>query len=277
MKLSKHKSTSARVIALTVFSSAAFSLCTTSGRAQTAESSVSSASVTTASLSLPDAPEPQQQQDQKKPLPPPSPPSSSSAPSLDDLGITQTQAHGDDRAQALLDKRSHMLKVHTRLGLITAVPILAACISGAGAVPDRGSYGSTTSRDVHVGIAGLAIGMYGLTAYYAAAAPRVGHAPARGGVKLHKYLIYIHAPGMILTPILGAMAFNQDNSGQKVHGIASAHQAVALTTAIAYGASILAVSYPIHLHLHKTPASAPASSVADDDQSGPSLTPRGAK
>ncbi len=221
---------------------AAILLCAVAGSAQTAAQSVASAPVDTALLSLPDAPVPQQQQDQKKPLPPPSPPSSSSAPSLDDLGITPTQTHGDDRTQALLDKRAHMLKVHTRLGLVTAVPILAACISGAGAVPDRGTYGSTTSRDVHVGIAGLAIGMYGLTAYYAAAAPRVGRAPARGGVKLHKYLIYIHAPGMILTPILGAMAFNQDNSGQKVHGIASAHQAVAVTTAIAYGASILAVS-----------------------------------
>ena len=46
---------------------------------------------------------------------------------------------------------------------------------------------------------------------------------------------------------LGAMAFNQINSGQKVHGIASAHGAVAATTAISYGAAIIAVSWPIHL------------------------------
>ena len=233
------------------------------------------ASNTTAFIDLPDAPLPQQQE-QKKPPPPQSPSSSSGAPTLDDLGISASQAHGDDRTQALLDKRSHMLKVHTRLGLITAAPILAACISGAGASPVRGSYGSTTSRDVHVGIAGLAIGMYGLTAYYAAAAPRVGKAPARGGVKLHKYLIYIHAPGMVLTPILGAMAFNQINSGQKVHGIASAHQAVAVTTAVAYGASILAVSYPIHLHFHKKPATAP-DAVAENDATIPTLSPREAK
>ena len=167
----------------------------------------------TAALSLPDAPQPQQQ-DKPAPLALQVPSSSSGAPTLGDLGITPIQAYGDDRTQALLDKRSHMLKVHQRLGLITALPILAACISGAGAVPDRGSYGSTTSRDVHVGIAGLAIGMYGATAYYAAAAPRVGNTPARGGIKLHKYLIYIHAPGMVLTPILGAMAFNQANSGK---------------------------------------------------------------
>ena len=273
MNIHKPKQCTGRLIALAALSSAAFSACTIPCRAQTADISFPSAPVVTALLSLPDAPEPQQQQDQKKPPPQ----SSSSAPSLDDLGITQTQVHGDDRTQALLDKRSHMLKVHTRLGLITAVPILAACISGAGAVPDRGSYGSTTSRDVHVGIAGLAVGMYGLTAYYAAAAPRVGKAPARGGVKLHKYLIYVHAPGMILTPILGAMAFNQINSGQQVHGIASAHQAVAVTTAVAYGASILAVSYPIHLHLHKAPAAAGGPIAANNDSSSPALSTREAK
>lgn len=246
-------------------------LFTSVGAAQTANGTSRSLPLATASLDLPDAPEPQQPA--TKPVP--QNPSSSGAPSLEDLGITAAQARGDDRTQALLNKRSHMLKVHQRLGLITALPILAACISGAGATPDRGTYGSTTSRDVHVGIAGLALGMYGATAYYAAAAPRVGRAPARGGVKLHKYLIYIHAPGMVLTPILGAMAFNQINSGQQVHGIASAHQAVAVTTALAYGASILAVTYPLHLHLHKPPlAPATSSSAAEAESSTPTLTTR---
>ena len=35
---------------------------------------------------------------------------------------------------------------------------------------------------------------------------------------------------MILTPILGAMAFSQENRGEKVHGIAMAHSAVADVT-----------------------------------------------
>jgi hypothetical protein len=48
---------------------------------------------------------------------------------------------------------------------------------------------------------------------------------------------------MILTPILGAMAFSQKNQGQKVHGIASAHGAVAIITAGAYGLAILSVSF----------------------------------
>jgi hypothetical protein len=47
---------------------------------------------------------------------------------------------------------------------------------------------------------------------------------------------------MVLTPILGALAYNQRSAGEKIHGIASAHGAVAATTAIAYGLAVLSVS-----------------------------------
>jgi hypothetical protein len=47
---------------------------------------------------------------------------------------------------------------------------------------------------------------------------------------------------MILTPLLGALAFEQRSNGQKIHGIASAHGVVAGTTAVAYGLAILSVS-----------------------------------
>ncbi len=168
------------------------------------------------------------------------------APSLADLGLS---SDGSVKQQALLDKRTHMLKVHQRLGLITVIPVAAACISAIGAPPEHGDYSNTASRDLHVAIGGVAVAMYGATAYYAIRAPKASNEPARGGIKLHKYLIYLHAPGMVLTPILGAIAFNQINSGQKVHGIASAHGAVAAITAGSYGAAILAVSWPIHLKL----------------------------
>jgi hypothetical protein len=178
--------------------------------------------------------------------PPANTPPSSSAPSLGDLGLTPAETEGNAQQQAIFDRRTHMLKVHQRLGLITVIPVAAACISAVGAPPEHGNYGNTTSRDIHVGLGAAAVAMYALTASYAIRAPKVSHEPARGGVKWHKYLIFIHAPGMVLTPILGAMAFNEINSGQKVHGIASAHGAVAAVTAISYGAAIIAVSWPIH-------------------------------
>jgi len=206
--------------------------------------SVFSAGATGLSSSVAD----EQQQEKQQPKPgdqsPQTPPG---PPSLGDLGLTPEQIHGDDQKQALLDKRTQMLKIHQRLGLITVIPVAAACISAAGAPPERNTPGSTTSRDVHVALGGVAVGMYAATAFYAIRAPKVSNEPARGGIKLHKYLIYIHAPGMILTPILGAMAFNQANSGEKVHGLASAHSAVALATAGTYVAAIVAVSWPIHL------------------------------
>ncbi len=173
----------------------------------------------------------------------------SSAPSLGDLGLSAEETKPDLDAQARLDRRTHMLKVHQELGLYTLIPIAGACISSAWATPQRNAYGDTTARDVHVAIAGVAIGMYGATAYYAIRAPRVPDGPTRGGIKIHKYLIWIHAPGMILTPILGTMAFNDIANGQKVTGIAQYHSAVAWTTIAAYGASIIAVTWPIHLKL----------------------------
>jgi len=173
-------------------------------------------------------------------------PPSTTGPSLGDLGLTPAETEGSAQQQAIYDRRTHMLKVHQRLGLITVIPVAVACISAVGAPPEHGQYGNTTSRDIHVGLGGAAIAMYALTASYAIRAPKVSNEPARGGVKWHKYLIYLHAPGMVLTPILGALAFNEINSGQKVHGIASAHGAVAAITAASYGAAIVAVSWPIH-------------------------------
>jgi|SRR5208283_3094698 hypothetical protein len=171
----------------------------------------------------------------------------STGPSLGDLGLTPADTEGSAARQALMDRRTHMLKIHQRLGLITVIPVAAACISSVGAPPEKGNYSDTTSRDIHIALGATAVAMYAATASYAIRAPRVSHEPARGGVKWHKYLIYIHAPGMVLTPILGAMAYNQISSGQKVHGIASAHSGVAVATAASYGAAIIAVSWPIHL------------------------------
>lgn len=167
--------------------------------------------------------------------------------SLGDLGLTPADTEGNAKRQAILDRRTHMLKIHQKLGLITVIPVAAACISSAGAPPEKGNYSDSTARDIHVALGATAAAMYAITASYAIRAPKVSNEPARGGVKWHKYLIYIHAPGMVLTPILGAMAYDQISSGQKVHGIASAHGPVAVATAASYGAAILAVSWPIHL------------------------------
>jgi hypothetical protein len=170
---------------------------------------------------------------------PNAPSSSTTTPSLSDLGLSPEETQGNAREQALLDKRTHMLKIHQRMGLITTGPLIATVIASMGA---GGKSTSTASRDLHTALGGLTGDLYGITAYYAIRAPRVPGTKKRGPIKFHEAMAWIHGPGMILTPILGIMAFDQKSNGEKVHGIASAHGPVAIVTAGAFGAALLSVS-----------------------------------
>ena len=201
--------------------------------------------VQTVASALPDAPQPQNNSgapEQQKPAQGQQQGAAQQqpgAPSLGDLGFPSEQTKPNPQQQALLDKRSHMLKVHQRLGLITAVPLVATVVTGSMA---GGHSTSSSSRDLHAALGSTTAGLYIATAYYSIFAPKIKGTPTRGPIRLHKALAFIHGPGMILTPILGAMAFQQKSNGEKVHGIASAHAPVAYITAIAYGAAIASVS-----------------------------------
>ncbi len=179
------------------------------------------------------------------------PSSAPPSPSLQDLGFSPQQTQGNAQLQATLEKRTRMLRIHQKLGLITVIPMAAALITGPEAKAE-GRDGevfkepTTANLDFHAALGGLTTAMYFTTAYYSMFAPRVPGTTKHGGIRWHEALAFVHAPGMVLTPILGAMAYNQENSGQKAHGIAAQHGAVAYVTAIAYGASIVAVSWPIH-------------------------------
>jgi hypothetical protein len=160
--------------------------------------------------------------------------------SLQDLGISPEQAQGTAVDQARLNKRSHMLMLHQRLGLIAAVPLIATVATSFGA---GGRSTSTADRWTHLALGSTTGDLYFMSAYFAIRAPRIPGTNSRGQIRVHKALAWIHGPGMILTPILGAIAFDQKSKGEKVHGIASAHGAVAIVTAAAYGASIISVSF----------------------------------
>jgi uncharacterized protein YegP (UPF0339 family) len=169
----------------------------------------------------------------------PTPSNKPQEPSLEDLGITPSQAKGNAREQALLDKRSHMLKIHQRLGLITIAPLGATLITSAFA---GGRQTSRASRDAHAALGTATVGMYFTTAYFAIRAPKIPGTKTRGPIRLHKTLAWIHGPGMVLTPILGEIAFAQKSRGERVHGIASAHGPVAIVTAGAFGLAVVSVS-----------------------------------
>jgi hypothetical protein len=184
---------------------------------------------------------PESQQPATKPSSdlPNAPSSTKTEPSLEDLGFSASQAKGDAKQQALLDKRARMLKTHQRLGLITTIPLIATVATSLNA---GGKNTSTASRDLHTALGGLTGDLYFISAYYAIRAPRVAGTQTRGPIRFHKAMAWIHGPGMIVTPILGIMAFDQKNKGEKVHGIAQAHGPIAIVTAGAYGAALLSVS-----------------------------------
>ena len=164
--------------------------------------------------------------------------SGGAAPALGDL-FPPDQAQGNAQDQARLDRRAHMLKMHQRFGLITLAPMVAT-IAASGLASGRHS--TATGRDIHGGLGAVTADLYFMTAYYAIRAPRVPGTATRGQIRLHKTLAWIHGPGMILTPILGAMAYSQENNGEKVHGIAKAHSAVATVTYAAFGLAVASVT-----------------------------------
>jgi hypothetical protein len=222
--------------------------------AQSAGHPLAPASIFSSSLSaseeLPDAPAPlrprnAQTQQQKPPQ--------NSQPTLGDLGFTPAQTQANAKLQARLNKRTHMLKIHQTLGLITLAPLAATVIVSSGAKPKHSHTvdgtviePSSAGVDLHAALGSASAVMYGLTAYYAIAAPKIAGVKPKGAIRLHRDLVWIHLPGMVLTPILGGMALNQENQGEKPHGIAAAHSYVAWTTVTAYAASAVAVSWPIH-------------------------------
>jgi hypothetical protein len=180
--------------------------------------------------------------------------------SLSSLGFSTAQTKGSAHEQALLNKRSRMLQIHQKLGLITAIPMIASLVAATQA---GGRHSSATGRDVHMALGTATAGLYFATAYYAIFAPKVPGVETRGPIRFHKALAWIHGPGMILTPILGIMAEQQRNQGERVHGIAKYHGTVAVVTAIAYGVALLSVTKPtwfshaghdaaaiFHLHHH---------------------------
>jgi cytochrome b561 len=159
--------------------------------------------------------------------------------SLGDLGFTSAQTEGSAADQARLDKRSHMLKMHQRFGLLTTASFVATLISSQSA---GGRQTTSSGRNWHAGLGILNTGLYFTTAYFAIFAPKIPGTETHGQIQIHKALAWIHGLGMIVTPILGGMAYNQRSNGQHVTGAASYHGAAAAITATAFGLAVISVS-----------------------------------
>ena len=157
-------------------------------------------------------------------------------PTLEELGFSQAQVQGSDQDQALLDKRSSMLKTHQELGLIEIAPLLATLYTAPG---DKSHQ---SARNTHAALGLTTAALFAATAYYALAAPKPKDTVDKGSIRWHKRFALAAGIGMILTPILGAAAYDQSSKGQKVHGAASYHGTAAAITALSYGGAVLSVS-----------------------------------
>ena len=164
-------------------------------------------------------------------------------PSLSSLGFPSSAVQGSAKEQALLNKRTRMLQIHQKLGMITVGAMVAALLTSGGAKGHHGLPGSPTGRNVHMALGVTTAGLYAATAYFALAAPRVQGVEVRGPIRLHKAMAWIHGPGMVMTAILGAMAYSQLNNGERVHGIAQYHSTAAWVTAAALGTAVFAVTF----------------------------------
>ncbi|HEV3278438.1 MAG TPA: carboxypeptidase-like regulatory domain-containing protein [Terriglobia bacterium] len=167
---------------------------------------------------------------------------SAEGPSLSDLGFPASQTQGTPEYQALLNRRSHMLQIHQRLGLIATAPLIATLFTSPGAKGHHGMAGSASGRELHGVLGAATADLYFTSAYFAIRAPKIPGTETHGPIRVHKALAWIHGPGMILTPILGAMAYSQLSNGERLHGIAKYHSDVAAVTAAAYGAAIISVT-----------------------------------
>lgn len=153
---------------------------------------------------------------------------------VDDLGFGDQVTKGDPQEQALLHRRSKMLKTHQILGLITAVPMAAALFTSGGAAE-----GSSGRRELHKNL-GMATGaLYFTTASFAIFAPEPkNEPPARGATRIHKALAFVHFPAMLTAGILGYQAYRQKDRGEEVHGAAKHHAAAAGVAAGSYAVAM---------------------------------------
>lgn len=151
---------------------------------------------------------------------------------ISDLGFSDSDLQKDIELKQKLDDRRYYLKQHQAWGLVAAVSMVLASMSGGeGDLPPEHPY-----------LAGLAAMSYGAAAYTSYMAPELD-GPKTGGSAWHRRLIWIHLPGMILTPILGYQAAKKIDRGEKLDSPEKYHKDIAGLTAAALIASVLTVSF----------------------------------
>jgi hypothetical protein len=131
--------------------------------------------------------------------------------SLSDLGISNKVTEKDHQIQNDLTTRTKKLQTHVVWGGITQGLMLASLFTGGMA---KGS------NELHQYLGITTALTYWTAFYFSQTAPKPALIGNKGwNIKIHKALMWIHAPMMILTPIIGYMAWQKNKHDENLTGI----------------------------------------------------------
>ena len=159
------------------------------------------------------------------------------SPDLGDLGFSPSDLQSDPEFQKQLEIRSDMLHVHQVLGLVTAVPMITTYVLGI-TTADNVENGSTDTG-LHAALGITTTGLYLTTASFAIFAPKPEGLKPSGSTQIHETLAWIHAPLMIITPLLGDMVNDRIQNHQPLGDLGTIHFIAATTLVTSYLAALV--------------------------------------
>ncbi|MDO9181679.1 MAG: hypothetical protein Q7U04_04685 [Bacteriovorax sp.] len=153
--------------------------------------------------------------------------------SLNDLSFKQEDLKVDPQALKIMEERHSKLQLHQKFGLATMAAMTATVILS----------GTAKDNNAHK-IAGITTGlMYWTTAYFSLSAPKPEGIKDSGSTQIHRALAWVHAPLMVLTPILGYLAKEDANKGKESKGIVKAHGGIATAAYLSFMAAGLTMYF----------------------------------
>lgn len=178
--------------------------------------------------------------------------SQSHAVEFKDLSIINAQVDEKDFSDDLAQKRLDYLDRHKKWGHITMGLMTATVLTGILSRHYMGPDKQRTRQEkthrskkfiYHMSLGTLTTASYLTTAYQALRAPKISQWEDSTQKSWHKALAYIHLPAMILSPILGALAFKDYHNGQNPKGIAKLHRPITLLGSLAFLGSYLVIQF----------------------------------
>ena len=106
---------------------------------------------------------------------------------------------------------------------------------------------SNANLDFHAALGGTTAALYFTTAYFAIAAPKIPGHPKHGAIRFHEALAFVHGPGMISRRSSATMRTSRRMPAKRSTASPRPTAPSLSPRSCAYGASIVAVSWPIHL------------------------------